>query len=79
MRVKQPNVPRPFRVPVVPLVVILGVGVCGAMIVSLDKVTQLTALAWMIIGLVIYFTYSRARSKHKHDDIIPTASDFEKK
>ena len=79
MRVKQPNIPRPFRVPVVPIVATLGVLVCGAMIVSLDKTTQLTALAWMIIGLVIYFAYSRSHSKHKHDDIIPRASDFEKK
>jgi APA family basic amino acid/polyamine antiporter len=37
------------------------------MIVSLDKTTQLTALAWMAIGLVIYFGYSRSRSKHKND------------
>jgi basic amino acid/polyamine antiporter, APA family len=79
MRVKQPNIPRPFRVPAVPLVAILGVAVCGAMIVSLDARTQLVALAWMIIGLLIYFAYSRSHSKHKHDDIIPTASDFEKK
>src|SRR4029079_13219643 len=79
MRVKQPNVPRPFRVPVVPIVATLGVVVCGAMIVSLDKTTQITAFLWMIVGLVIYFAYSRSHSKHKHDDIVPTASDFEKK
>src|SRR6187397_2323087 len=68
MRIKQPGVPRPFKVPMVPIVVILGVLVCGAMIISLDKTTQLTALAWMIVGLVIYFGYSRSRSKHKHDE-----------
>jgi len=68
MRIKQPNVPRPFKVPMVPIVVILGVLVCGAMIISLDKTTQLTALAWMIVGLIIYFGYSRSRSKHKHDE-----------
>jgi len=80
MRIKQPNIQRPFRVPALPIVAILGVLVCGAMIVSLDSTTQLTALAWMVIGLVIYFGYSRSRSKHKHDDdIIPTASAFEKK
>lgn len=79
MRVKQPNIPRPFKVPLVPVVATLGVAVCGAMIVSLDRTTQLVALIWMIIGLVIYFAYSRSHSKHQHDDIIPTASDFEKK
>jgi APA family basic amino acid/polyamine antiporter len=80
MRVKQPGVPRPFRVPWVPVVSTLGVLVCGAMIISLDKVTQLTALAWMAIGLVIYFGYSRSRSKHKGPhDIFPKASTFESK
>jgi basic amino acid/polyamine antiporter, APA family len=78
MRVKQPNVVRPFKVPLVPVVSTLGVLVCGAMIISLDKVTQLTALAWMAIGLVIYFTYSRSRSKHKGPgESLPKASHFE--
>jgi APA family basic amino acid/polyamine antiporter len=78
MRVKQPGVPRPFRVPLVPVISTLGVLVCGAMIISLDKVTQLTALAWMAIGLVIYFGYSRSRSKHKGPgDILPKAKNFE--
>ncbi|MDP4264836.1 MAG: amino acid permease [Bacteroidota bacterium] len=78
MRVKQPNVPRPFRTPLVPVVSTLGILVCMAMIVSLDKTTQLTALAWMIIGLVIYFSYSRSRSKHKGPgEILPKASDFD--
>ena len=78
MRVRQPGVQRPFRVPLVPVVSSLGVLVCGAMIISLDKITQLTALAWMIIGLVIYFTYSRSRSKHQGPaDMLPRAKHFE--
>jgi len=77
MRVKQPNVPRPFRTPLVPIVSTLGILICTAMIVSLDKTTQLTAFAWMLIGLAIYFSYSRSRSKHKGPgEIIPKASDF---
>ncbi len=77
MRKKQPNVPRPFKTPAVPIVSTLGILVCSAMIISLDSTTQLTALAWMAIGLVIYFTYSRSRSKHKGaDEIVPKSSDF---
>jgi basic amino acid/polyamine antiporter, APA family len=77
MRVKQPNVPRPFRTPLVPIVSSLGILVCTAMIISLDITTKLTALAWMIIGLVIYFSYSRSRSKHKAPgEILPKAKDF---
>lgn len=80
MRIKQPGVPRPFRVPFVPVVSTLGVLVCGAMIISLDTRTQVVALAWMAIGLVIYFAYSRSRSKHKGPhDMFPKASNFQSK
>jgi APA family basic amino acid/polyamine antiporter len=65
MRVKQPNAERPFKTPLVPIVSTLGVLICMAMIVSLDARTQLTALAWMAIGLVIYFSYSRFHSRYK--------------
>jgi basic amino acid/polyamine antiporter, APA family len=63
MRKIQPNVPRPFRTPLVPLVPILGVLVCGAMIWNLDMRTQITALGWMLFGLVIYFVYGQSHSK----------------
>ncbi|NML20964.1 amino acid permease [Pseudoflavitalea sp. G-6-1-2] len=63
MRKSDPKVPRPFRTPAVPFVSTMGILVCTAMIISLDHVTQLTALVWMIIGLVIYFSYSKSRSK----------------
>jgi len=62
MRRLQPDLNRPFRTPLVPLVPILGVIVCGGMIVSLDRRTQLTALLWMAIGLCIYFLYSQRHS-----------------
>jgi APA family basic amino acid/polyamine antiporter len=54
---------RPFKTPLVPLVPILGILVCGGMIISLDSRTQLAALAWMVIGLVIYFSYSKSNSR----------------
>jgi APA family basic amino acid/polyamine antiporter len=62
MRVKNPELPRAFRTPLVPLVPILGILVCTAMIVLLDPTTIKVAVAWMIIGLVVYFAYSRKRS-----------------
>ncbi|MFI5159648.1 MAG: amino acid permease [Sphingobacteriales bacterium] len=80
LRKKDPDLPRPFRTPLVPLVPILGIVVCAGMIVSLPTPTQLSALAWMVIGLVIYFSYSKKRSKlGSGGDILPTATDFEKK
>jgi APA family basic amino acid/polyamine antiporter len=63
MRKLQPGVARPFKTPLVPVVPILGVLVCGAMIVALDTRTQLTALGWMVIGLLVYFLYGRSHSK----------------
>jgi APA family basic amino acid/polyamine antiporter len=66
MRRSDPNAVRPFKTPLVPLVPILGILVCGAMIFSLDGVTQLSALAWMAIGLVIYFAYGSVNSKLKN-------------
>ena len=63
LRKSDPKRPRPFKTPLVPVVPILGVLVCAAMIVGLDTFTQLIALAWMCIGLIVYFSYSRKNSK----------------
>jgi len=62
LRVKNPGLERPFKTPLVPFVPIMGMIVCSAMIVSLDRLTQISALIWMAIGLVVYFTYSRKHS-----------------
>ncbi len=80
LRKKDPDLPRPFKTPLVPLVPILGIIICGAMIVSLDTSTQIAAFVWMIIGLIIYFSYSKRNSKlGSMGDILPNASEFEKK
>ncbi len=63
LRRAQPDLPRPFKTPLVPIVPILGMLVCGGMIIALDHRTQLTALAWMLAGLFIFFLYSRHHSK----------------
>lgn len=62
MRVKNPDAKRPFATPLVPLVPILGMLVCGALIFSLDPFTQYVAFGWMIFGLFIYFAYSKKNS-----------------
>lgn len=63
MRKSNPSTPRPFRTPLVPIVPILGVVVCSAMILSLDTFTQIVAFCWMLVGFVVYFTYSKTHSK----------------
>lgn len=62
MRVKQPQVPRPFRTPWVPLVPICGMIVSIALMVSLDEPAWIGFGSWLIFGLIIYFTYSRKHS-----------------
>jgi APA family basic amino acid/polyamine antiporter len=63
MRMSDPSTPRPFKAPLVPLVPILGSLICLAMIISLPKDTLLSAFFWMILGLIVYFTYSKKNSK----------------
>ncbi|MFZ2905733.1 MAG: amino acid permease [Cyclobacteriaceae bacterium] len=62
LRVKNPAAPRPFKTPLVPLVPILGILVCSAMIVSLGEETLVSAFIWMVAGLFIYFLYSKKNS-----------------
>ncbi len=62
MRRSNPDAPRPFRTPWVPFVPLMGILVCSAMIIGLDGITQLVAFVWLIIGLGVYFGYSRANS-----------------
>jgi APA family basic amino acid/polyamine antiporter len=63
MRRKRPDVVRGFKVPALPLVAILGVVTCGAMIFGLGWTNWLRLFIWMAIGLVVYFTYSRKHSR----------------
>ena len=63
LRVKEPNMERPFRTPLAPVVSVLGALICTAMIVGLDLQTLKVAFAWMAIGLVVYFVYSKKNSK----------------
>jgi APA family basic amino acid/polyamine antiporter len=63
MRRTHPHVDRPFKTPMVPVIPILSILASGILIVSLSYWTQLRLLGWLIIGLVIYFTYGRKHSK----------------
>src|SRR5262252_1001281 len=63
MRRTHPEVPRAFRTPWVPVVPILAILFSGALIVTLPTATQIRLIVWLIIGLVIYFSYGKKHSK----------------
>ncbi|HNW49632.1 MAG TPA: amino acid permease [Prolixibacteraceae bacterium] len=63
LRKTRPDVPRPFKTPWVPFVPIAGIVICLAQMVALPADTWWRLIIWMAMGLLIYFLYSRKRSK----------------
>lgn len=62
----RPNLHRPFRTPLVPLVPVLGAVVSLAQMAALPLDTWIRLLGWMVIGFVIYFTYGRIYGRKRH-------------
>jgi basic amino acid/polyamine antiporter, APA family len=62
MRYTNPDAPRPFRVPFVPVVPVLGVLCCLLLMFALPAYNWLRLFAWMAVGLVIYVVYGRRHS-----------------
>jgi APA family basic amino acid/polyamine antiporter len=63
LRIRRPDLQRPFRTPWVPFVPIMGILVSLGLMASLNGVTWIRLIVWLIIGMVIYFTYSVKHSK----------------
>jgi APA family basic amino acid/polyamine antiporter len=75
LRYTRPNIPRPFRTPLVPAVPILGILICGYMMYTLPPDTWIRLIVWMAIGLVIYFTYSIRHSRVARRPAEPATGD----
>ncbi len=65
MRKKYPNAERPFRCPGVPIVPILGIGMCLLLMFSLPTANWWRLGIWLAIGIVIYFAYGQRHSVMK--------------
>jgi APA family basic amino acid/polyamine antiporter len=63
LRKRSPELPRPFRAPLMPVTAILGILISLAMMLGLPGDTWLRLVIWLLAGLVIYFLYSRKHSK----------------
>ena len=62
LRRRQPDLPRPFKTPGYPFIPLLGIVVCGYLMLNLSVTTWIAFAVWMSIGLVVYFGYSYSHS-----------------
>ncbi len=63
LRYTNPNQPRPFRTPLVPLIPALGVMINVYLMINLGRWNWARLIIWLAIGLIIYFAYSRHHSR----------------
>jgi len=68
LRKTQPDLKREFKTPFVPVVPILGVLVCLAMIYGLGWTNWLRLIGWLLLGFIIYFGYSKRHSRLNNPD-----------
>jgi APA family basic amino acid/polyamine antiporter len=66
LRVRQPDLHRPFRNPWHPVIPVLGVLSCTALMVFLPAGTWHRFMTWVVVGIVFYFAYSIRHSKLRH-------------
>ena len=63
LRHTNPGQPRPFRTPWVPFVPVMGILFNGYMMYKLGWINWARLIIWLVIGMVVYFTYSRKHSR----------------
>jgi hypothetical protein len=68
LRIKRPDAPRAFKVPLGPLFPVLGILSCSYLMLSLPVITWVRFLVWLNIGLIIYWFYGRTHSPLYKDE-----------
>ena len=63
LRKTQPNAPRSFKTPFVPVVPILGILTSVVLMLALPLDTWIRLFVWLLIGLILYFSYGKKKSK----------------
>jgi APA family basic amino acid/polyamine antiporter len=63
LRVTDPDRPRAFRTPWVPVVPLLGIAMCINLMAHLPAVTWKRFVIWLVVGMGIYFLYGRSHSR----------------
>ncbi len=70
LRKKRPELSRPFKTPLVPLVPVLGIAVSLLLMLMLPWDTWLRLIVWLVIGMGIYFGYSRKQNRFQPENKI---------
>ncbi|POZ53468.1 amino acid permease [Methylovulum psychrotolerans] len=63
LRITKPDMHRPFRAPFGFTLPVLGMISCSALMAFLPAITWLRFFVWLVLGLIVYFTYSAHNSK----------------
>lgn len=68
LRYRRPDIPRPFKTPLMPFVPALGVIFSLWLVSFLEPLTWLRFLGWFVLGLIVYFAYGRRHSRLARQD-----------
>lgn len=67
LRIKRPDIERPFKCPLVPILPLISIAFCGYLIIMLPTITKWRFIIWLGLGLIIYFSYSVKHSVMKKE------------
>ena len=76
LRRTRPDLPRPFRMPMVPLLPALSALVALVLMLGLPRATWERLVLWMVIGIVFYAAYGYRRSKLRQSPVVNLQSTF---
>ncbi|WP_297507955.1 amino acid permease [Flavobacterium sp.] len=62
LRIKQPDLKRTFKVPALPVIAISGILINTYLMINLSLDAQMLSLAWLAIGILVYFIYGKRKS-----------------
>jgi APA family basic amino acid/polyamine antiporter len=63
LRYTKPNHPRPFRMPFMPWIPLLGMAACLALMLFLPTLTWIRFVVWTVIGIAVYLVYGIRHSR----------------
>lgn len=68
LRYRRPDIKRGFKCPFVPVTPFISVIFCAVLIFMLPMVTKIRFVVWFILGIIVYFLYSRKHSTMNNED-----------